>query len=136
LFHLIFSFNNFCFSFLLRRWHSIFAILDPLKVQKITAKRLLRKAQRQAYASSRNRWARKIMGASTTDTKLFHTLINKQRGLLLPQHFWLVQFKLFFFRDVQLYCFGLYRGDTFHSKNFEPVLKKIKIAEIPQIIEE
>jgi len=53
---------------------------DPLKVQKITAKRLLRKAQRQAYASSRNSWARKIMDASTTDTKLFHTLINKQRG--------------------------------------------------------
>jgi hypothetical protein len=49
-------------------------------VQKITAKRLLRKAQRQAYASSRNSWARKIMDASTTDTKLFHTLINKQRG--------------------------------------------------------
>jgi ribosomal protein L4 len=34
---------------------------DPLKMQKITAKRLLRKAQRQAYASSRNSWARKIM---------------------------------------------------------------------------
>jgi hypothetical protein len=53
---------------------------DPLKVQKITAKRLLRKTQRQAYASNRNSWARKIMDASTTDTKLFHTLINKQRG--------------------------------------------------------
>jgi hypothetical protein len=49
-------------------------------VQKITTKRLLRKAERQAYASSRNSWARKIMDASTTDTKLFHTFINKQRG--------------------------------------------------------
>ena len=53
---------------------------DPLKVQKITAKKILRKAQRQAYSSSRNIWARKKMDASTTDTKLFHTLINKQRG--------------------------------------------------------
>jgi hypothetical protein len=52
----------------------------PFSRCSITAKRLLRKAQRQAYASSRNTWARKIMDASTTDTKLFHTLINKQRG--------------------------------------------------------
>jgi hypothetical protein len=32
---------------------------DPLKVQKITAKKLIRKAQRQAYSSSRNSWAKK-----------------------------------------------------------------------------
>ncbi|CAC5362704.1 unnamed protein product [Mytilus coruscus] len=43
------------------------------------AKRILRKAQRQAYASQRESTAEKILKASNTDTKLFYKLINMQR---------------------------------------------------------
>ncbi|CAG2224918.1 unnamed protein product [Mytilus edulis] len=43
------------------------------------AKRILRKAQRQAYASQRESTAGKIMKASNADTKLFYKLINMQR---------------------------------------------------------
>ena len=53
---------------------------NPLKAQFIVAKRLLRKAQRQAYASQRDNWARKIMSASSSDNKLFHKMLRKQRS--------------------------------------------------------
>ena len=46
----------------------------------MAAKKILRKAQRQAYASRRDNLANKIMTARTGDTKLFHKLVNQQRG--------------------------------------------------------
>ena len=49
---------------------------NPLKFEWITAKRLPRKAQRQAYASQRDSWNKKIMAASNPDNKLFHKLIK------------------------------------------------------------
>ena len=47
----------------------------------ISALRLLRKAQTQAYASQRNSWAKKIMTASSSDTRLFHRLIKRGRAV-------------------------------------------------------
>ena len=43
------------------------------------AKRILRKAEREAYTSQRELTAGKIMKASNADTKLFYKLINMQR---------------------------------------------------------
>ena len=48
----------------------------------ITAKRVLRKAQRQAYATHRQKIAKEIMKASGTDTKLYYKLVNRQRNHL------------------------------------------------------
>ena len=66
------------------KWKQCGAPQEPgnrLKSEWITAKRLLRKAQRQAYASQRDSWAKKIMAASNSDNKLFHKLIKKQRSI-------------------------------------------------------
>ncbi|CAG2185453.1 unnamed protein product [Mytilus edulis] len=52
---------------------------NELKIKMTAAKRILRKAQRQAYASQRESTAGKIMKASNSDTKLFYKLINMQR---------------------------------------------------------
>ncbi|CAG2244566.1 unnamed protein product [Mytilus edulis] len=52
---------------------------NELKIKMTAAKRILRKAQRQAYASQRESTAGKIMKASSADTKLFYKLINMQR---------------------------------------------------------
>ncbi|VDI45336.1 Hypothetical predicted protein [Mytilus galloprovincialis] len=52
---------------------------NELKIKMTAAKRILRKAQRQAYVSQRESTAGKIMKASNADTKLFHKLINMQR---------------------------------------------------------
>ena len=52
-----------------------------LKSQQMVAKRLLRKAQRQAYASQRECLARNIMTASSSDTKLFHYPLRRQRSV-------------------------------------------------------
>ncbi|CAC5362879.1 unnamed protein product [Mytilus coruscus] len=52
---------------------------NELKIKMTAAKRILRKAQRQAYASQRESTAGKIMKASNADTKLFYKLINMQR---------------------------------------------------------
>ncbi|CAC5358153.1 unnamed protein product [Mytilus coruscus] len=53
---------------------------NPLKSQLTTAKRLLRKAHRQAYASQREKLANQIMTASSSDNKLFHKLLRTQRS--------------------------------------------------------
>ncbi|XP_071123630.1 uncharacterized protein [Mytilus edulis] len=52
---------------------------NELKIKMTAAKRILRKAQRQTYASQRESTAGKIMKASNADTKLFYKLINMQR---------------------------------------------------------
>ncbi|CAC5425208.1 unnamed protein product [Mytilus coruscus] len=53
---------------------------NPLKSQLTTAKRLLRKAHRQTYASQREKLANQIMTASSSDNKLFHKLLRTQRS--------------------------------------------------------
>ena len=53
---------------------------NPSKAAMITAKKLLRKAQRQTIAAIRDKTAENIMEASTTDTKLFHKLVRIQRA--------------------------------------------------------
>ncbi|CAG2221528.1 unnamed protein product [Mytilus edulis] len=53
---------------------------NPLKSQLTAAKRLLRKAHRQAYASQREKLANQIMTASSSDKKLFHKLLRTQRS--------------------------------------------------------
>ncbi|CAC5360652.1 MYH [Mytilus coruscus] len=53
---------------------------NPLKSQLTTAKRLIRKAHRQAYASQREKLSNQIMTASSSDNKLFHKLLRTQRS--------------------------------------------------------
>ncbi|CAC5377888.1 unnamed protein product [Mytilus coruscus] len=53
---------------------------NRLKSQLTTAKRLLRKAHRQAYASQREKLANQIMTASSSDNKLLHKLLRTQRS--------------------------------------------------------
>ncbi|CAC5399961.1 unnamed protein product [Mytilus coruscus] len=53
---------------------------NPLKSQLTAAKRQLRKAHRQAYASQREKLANQIMIASPSDNKLFHKLLRTQRS--------------------------------------------------------
>ena len=53
---------------------------NEYKRKMVAAKKILRKAQRQAYAIRRDNLAAKIMKARTGDTKLFHRLVNQQRG--------------------------------------------------------
>jgi uncharacterized protein (UPF0248 family) len=62
-----------------------------LKSQQMVAKRLLRKAQRQAYASQRECLARNIMTASSSDTILFHYLLRRQRYVEI-QHTRILQY--------------------------------------------
>ena len=57
----------------------------------MVAKILLRKAQRQAYASQRECLARNIMTASSSDTKLFHYLLRRQRSVDI-QHTQILQY--------------------------------------------
>ena len=52
---------------------------NELKIKMQMAKKLLRKAQRQAYATQRVNLAQTIMSASTNDAKLFHKLVREQR---------------------------------------------------------
>ena len=52
---------------------------NQLKSKMITAKRILRRAQRQAYTAKRDKLAESIMKANTSDNKLFYKLINDQR---------------------------------------------------------
>lgn len=53
---------------------------DPLKSQLTAAKRLLRKAHRQAHASQREKLANHIMAASFSDNKHFHKLLRTQKS--------------------------------------------------------
>ncbi|CAC5359489.1 unnamed protein product [Mytilus coruscus] len=62
---------------------------NPLKSQLTTAKRLLRKAHRQAYASQREILANQIMTASSSDNKLFHKLLRTQRRLKRTRTFFI-----------------------------------------------
>ena len=64
---------------------------NPLKSQLMVAKRLLRKAQRQVYASQRECLARNIMTASSSVTKLFHYLLRRQRSVDI-QHTRILQY--------------------------------------------
>ena len=64
---------------------------NPLKSQLMVAKGLLKKAQRQAYASQRECLARNIMTASSSDTKLFHYLLRRQRSVDI-QHTRILQY--------------------------------------------
>ena len=57
----------------------------------MVAKRLLWKAQRQAYASQRECLTRNIMTASSSDTKLFHYLLRRQRSVDI-QHTRILQY--------------------------------------------
>ncbi|CAC5386547.1 unnamed protein product [Mytilus coruscus] len=52
----------------------------PKSVILTAAKRQLRKAHRQAYASQREKLANQIMIASPSDNKLFHKLLRTQRS--------------------------------------------------------
>ncbi|CAG2197890.1 unnamed protein product [Mytilus edulis] len=57
---------------------------NELKIKMTAAKRILRKAQRQAYASQRESTAGKIMKASNEDTKLFTGLLTCKEKHHLP----------------------------------------------------
>ncbi|CAC5403527.1 unnamed protein product [Mytilus coruscus] len=58
------------------------------KIKMTAAKRILRKAQRQAYASQRESTAEKLMKASNADTKLFTSLstCKEKHHLLTPRY--------------------------------------------------
>ncbi|CAC5386435.1 unnamed protein product [Mytilus coruscus] len=61
---------------------------NELKIKMTAAKRILRKVQRQAYASQRESTAGKIMKASNADTKLFTSLstCKEKHHLLTPRY--------------------------------------------------
>lgn len=68
-------------KYIYANWKTRGRCCAKLKSEMITAKRKLRRLQRQAQASKKNKNINEKMSASDNNTKLFHKLIRNQRNV-------------------------------------------------------